>query len=312
MHDALGLGRPYGPLGARQYRTSFDAATGTIWGYFDPKGVPCFNFTLLNEFVAHDRELVAQSCLVQVDGEPHAARYYVTASRSPRVFNLGGDLGLFVTLIKSRDREALEHYARLCIDIVFARCQNYFTNSLTTIALVQGDALGGGFECALTSDVIVAEEGAQFGLPELAFNLIPGMGAYSLLSRRLGMRAAHDMVLTAGMHSAAELHALGIVDVLAPVGAGVAAVREWIARNDRRRNGLQAAFAARRRVHPIARAELDDIVAIWVDAALGLKDRDLALMSRIVRAQMRRMQRGDVDDVVATALSEEREAESAG
>ncbi len=62
----------------------------------------------------------------------------------PGVFNLGGDLALFVLLIKSREREALAHYAKLCIDNVYARVQNYHCPWLTTISLVQGDALGGG------------------------------------------------------------------------------------------------------------------------------------------------------------------------
>src|SRR3972149_4441233 len=62
--------------------------------------------------------------------------------------------------------------------------------TLTTISLVQGDALGGGFETALSSDVIIAEQSAAMGLPEVLFNLFPGMGAYSLLTRRIGRGGA--------------------------------------------------------------------------------------------------------------------------
>ena len=53
------------------------------------------------------------------------------------------------------------------------RVRAFFSPTLTKIVLVQGDALGGGFECALASDVIVAEESAQMGLPEILFNLFP-------------------------------------------------------------------------------------------------------------------------------------------
>ena len=52
-----------------------------------------------------------------------------------------------------------------------------------TVALIQGDAIGGGFEAMLTNDVVIAERTAKFGLPEILFNLFPGMGAHSFLKR---------------------------------------------------------------------------------------------------------------------------------
>jgi DSF synthase len=172
--------------------------------------------------------------------------------------------------------------------------------------MVQGDALGGGFEHALASDLIVAEESAQMGFPEILFNLFPGMGAYSLLSRRIGMRAAEELILSGKVLPAAKLHEMGVVDVLAKDGEAPNAVRAWIAQNAKHRNGLQAAYAARRRVNQVTREELDDITDVWVDAAFRLGDRDLRMMSRIVRAQMRRMEAGDVTDVAAVAIEEER------
>jgi DSF synthase len=56
---------------------------------------------------------------------------------------------------------------------MYRRITNFRSPTMTTISLVQGDALGGGFEAALTSDVIIAEESAQMGLPEILFNLFP-------------------------------------------------------------------------------------------------------------------------------------------
>ena len=191
-------------------------------------------------------------------------------------------------LIKSRDREALAHYAKLCIDNMYPRIRNYFCPTLTTIALVQGDALGGGFETALSSDVIIAEESANLGLPEVLFNLFPGMGAYSLLSRRLGMRAAEDLILSGRILSAAKLHEMGVVDVLAKDGQGESTAQEWIRKNQKRRNGFQAVFQARQHVQAVEREELDRITDVWVDAALLLEDKDLKMMGRIVRSQMRR------------------------
>ena len=305
MRDAMGLCIPYGNVKS-QYETEFEPATATAWGYFNPKGVACYSLGLLNAMRAHDQQLAANRGRIEVEGEMREVNYYVTTSRTPRVFNLGGDLALFVLLIKSRDRDALAHYARLCIDIIYPRTQSFFSPTLTKIALVQGDALGGGFECALASDLIVAEESAQLGFPEILFNLFPGMGAYSLLSRRIGMRAAEELILSGRVLSAAKLHEMGVIDVLAKDGEGQSVVRDWIARNGKHRNGLQAALCARRRVNNVTREELDAITDVWVDAAFRLGDRDLKMMSRIVRAQMRRMEHGEAVDVAAEAIAEER------
>jgi DSF synthase len=300
--DAAGLCVPYGRPHS-QYETRFEPATGTIWGYFNPRGTACFSLGLLKDIRAHDNALAMNGGAVEAEGERYPVRYYVAGSRVPGVFNLGGDLALFVLLIKSRDREALAHYARMCIDNMHARIQNYYSRDLVTISMVQGDALGGGLECALSSDVVVAEESAQLGLPEILFNLFPGMGACSLLSRRIGMRAAERMILSGKVQPAAELYEAGIIDVLAKDGQGEAAVREWIARDARRQNGTRAVYRARQLVQPITREELDAVGQLWVDAAMKVQDRDLKMMGRIVRSQMRRMETGEALDITADAVA---------
>ena len=303
LRDAIGICVPYGKANT-QYETEFEPATGTIWGYFNPRGTACFSLGLLKDIRTHDNALAVNGGQVDVGGQMCKASYYVLASRTPRVFNLGGDLALFVLLIKARDRYALAHYARLCIENMYPRIQNFFCPTLTTISLVQGDALGGGFESALSSDLIFAEESAQMGLPEILFNLFPGMGACSLLARRIGMRAAEELVLSGRILPAAKLHEMGVVDVLAKDGEGPTAVRQWIVKNSRRRNGVQAVYSARQLVHPVTREELDAVTELWVEAALRLEDRDLKMMSRIVRAQMRRMESSDATDITADALAE--------
>ena len=286
--DAVGLCVPYGKA-QTQFQTHFEPASGTIWGYFNPKSTPCFSLGLLKDIRLHDSALAVNGGKVEVDGELRAANFYVCASRTPGVFNLGGDLALFALLIKARDRDALAAYARLCIDNMHARIQNYYAPALVTISLVQGDALGGGFECALSSDVIVAEKSAAMGLPEILFNLFPGMGAYSLLARRIGQRAAEELILSGKLVSAAKMHEMGLVDVLAEDGEGESAVRAWIAQNWKRRNGLQGVLRARQIVNPITRQELDAVAEAWVEAALRLEERDLRIISMLVRAQQRRL-----------------------
>ena len=287
MRDAVELRAGWKAHAESEYE--FDPATGTLWGYMKQRGNPCFNLALLKEIRTVGSELTANSGHIDFEGAMHKVNTYVAASRVPRVFNLGGDLALFLLLIRSRDRDALAHYARLCIDNIHSQIQHYHCPALTTVSLVQGDALGGGFEMALCADVLVAEESAMIGLPEILFNLFPGMGAYSLLARRASARIAEELILSGKVLPATRLHEMGIVDVLAKDGEGVAAVQNWIAKNARRRSGFQGVMQVRQQVNPITRDELDAVADTWVDCALRLEDRDMRMMSRVVRAQMERM-----------------------
>jgi DSF synthase len=289
MRDAVGLCMPYGEANG-PYQTEFEPALGAVWASFNPQGIACYSPALLKAMIEHDRRLMENGGRVDVDGEMQQVSYYITRSRTPGVFNLGGDLSLFVLLIKAGDREALAHYAKLCIDVQYPRSRSFFSPTLTSISLIQGDALGGGFECALASDVIIAEESAQLGFPEILFNLFPGMGAYSLLERRVGRKLTEELILSGKMLPAYKLHEMGVIDVLAPNGQGETALRDWIGTNAKRRNGMQAMFRARDHVRPVTREELDGVVDLWVDAALRLGEREMKMMSRLARAQARRME----------------------
>lgn len=267
-----------------QLTARFDKDTRAMWSRWTADPRPCFNPSLLADIRAY-YEFLAQSCgVVHCDGEEHPIDYVVLASGMPGVFNLGGDLDLFKQLIGSHDRAGLLRYGRACIDVLY---RNYVAHELpvTTISLVQGECLGGGFEAALSSDVIVAEKSARFGFPEILFNLFPGMGAYSFLDRKIGQKAAEQLISSGKIYSADEMLALGVVDAVAEDGEGEAEVAALIKRRARMRNGLAALAATRRRVHSLTFEELLDVVQIWVDAALRINLRDLKLMQRLVSRQ---------------------------
>jgi DSF synthase len=217
--------------------------------------------------------------------------YFVAASQTPGVYNFGGDLGYFADCIRRGDRESLREYAYSCIDVVYGNAMAFHT-PVITIALVQGDALGGGFECALSFDVLVAEKRAKMGLPEVLFNLFPGMGAYSFLSRKIGTAAAEKLIMSGTVYTAEELHRLGVVDVLVEDGQGENAVRDYIARNRRKHNAHKGMYRSKRRINPLTYEELRDIVEIWLDAAMDLGEQDLRKMMRLVEAQGRRFDKG--------------------
>jgi DSF synthase len=221
-------------------------------------------------------------------GDPAPVKYFVFGSNIPGIFNLGGDLGHFVERIRAGDIESMRHYAYECIRVIHGNV-HAFNVPVVTIGLVQGDALGGGLECAMSYDVLVAERSAKMGLPEVLFNLFPGMGAYSLLTRKIGTIGADKLIMSGRVFSAEELHDLGVVDVLAEDGEGEEVVRDYVAQNTRKHNAHIAMYQARRRVSPLAYDELKDIVDIWVEAALRLSEADLRKMSHLTAAQNRRL-----------------------
>ena len=161
----------------------------------------------------------------------------------------------------------------------------HLDTELTTVALVKGDALGGGFEAALSSNLIIAERGVKMGLPEVLFNLFPGMGAFSLLSRKVGPVVAERMILSGKLYSAEELFDMGVIDILAEKGEAELALNKHIKTFNRMSNSCKAMQKVKDRCNPISYQELIDITNIWVDAALKLTDKDLKMVTRLVKRQ---------------------------
>lgn len=268
----------------QQVDVSYDPRFRTLWTYMKPIGIPCFNQNMIeelhhlfSEMHSHQGQTVCGHEWVPVD-------YSVIASRRAEIFNLGGDLRLFLNLIREKDREGLLNYAMYCVDGIYSRIRGYEASTVT-ISLVQGDALGGGFEFALASDVIIAEAGTRLGFPEILFNLFPGMGAYSFLARRIGPRESETMLLSGNIYTAEKLAELGVVDIVAPVGEGERTVENWIRKHHHQLNGMRTIYDCRKHIWPISYQELSDIASMWVDAALKIQDKDLRMMSRLLKAQ---------------------------
>lgn len=272
---------------------------GIYWQWMRPQRRPSYTMELLVAM----RESLAQAQKL-IRAEPGSLRYLVTGSRVPGVFNLGGDLPHFARLIENGDRETLRAYAHACIAVQYGRATN-MGEPYVSISLVQGDALGGGFECALADDVIIAERGVKFGLPEVLFGLFPGMGAYSFLSRRLGDAAAERMILSGKVYTAEELYDMGLVSMLAEPGEGEAAVLEFIQRDQRCFRARTALSDIRRNVGPVTWEELIAITDKWVDTALTLGPTELRKMLRLASAQDRRWQRINTEEAPAGPMTSE-------
>lgn len=177
------------------------------------------------------------------------------------------------------------NYAVSCIDVLYAMMTHLQRPELTTITLVCGDALGGGMEAALAGNILIAEKGSRMGLPEVVFNLFPGMGAYSLLSRKVGSKTAEKMILSGKIYLAEELFEMGVVDILAEPGNGVNAVNHYIEHAEKNANTRDSMRCITDTFAAVPYQELLDTTTIWVDSALRLKEKDLQTIAVLIRRQ---------------------------
>lgn len=259
----------------------YRADDATLWTFMRPGGRPSFTPSMLRDFEDWQRLIVENFGSGQIP-----LRYLVLGSRAPGVFCFGGDLSLFERLIRTGDRDGLARYGYRCVEILH-RNMHALDLPMLTVGLVQGAALGGGFEALLSFDYIVAERDATFGLPEILFGLFPGMGAHAILSRKLGTAMADRLIVSNQTYTAEEMYELGLVHHLAENGEGIAACEDFIRRCERRHPGLVNGRKAMKLTNPIGLSELKRIVDLWADAALQLSDGDLKVMSRLTRAQER-------------------------
>jgi enoyl-CoA hydratase/carnithine racemase len=100
---------------------------------------------------------------------------------------------------------------------------------MPTVAAVEGFALGGGCELALSCDLIIASVWAVFALPEVGVGVIPGGGGTQLLSRRIGLNRAADLIFSTRRVPADEAYAIGLADRRAATGEARRAARELAA-----------------------------------------------------------------------------------
>ena len=226
----------------------------------------------------------------QSEGEARAIQYAVLTSAHPDYFSLGGDLQHFRSCIRQRDKQALHNYSQLCLDMMYEWATG-LNGRTTTIALVQGRALGGGFETALSADFLIAEEHSEFGFPEIMFGLFPCTGGMSLLARRVGVHKAERMMSNGRIYSATELHEMGVVDEICPRGEGNAAVQKFITTHAKRRVARLMLQRSRYRLAPLDYSELLTVVDEWVETAMVLPDADLRVMEVLAQMQLQQASR---------------------
>lgn len=267
------LSRPY-----KYLRLEWTGELGMLRVRTCVKPIQCYSLAGMTEL---------QRMLDDIAANPGLVRHFVLSSDVTGVFNFGGDLALFVLLVRAKDIDSLKMYGRRCIDLVWWM-ETAALRGVHTTVLVQGDTLGGGLESVLPFHKVVFERSAQAGFPEVLFNLFPGMGAWQFTIRKAGFAVANDMILSGRLYTAEQLLRRSLVDAVVDDGTGEEAMLEIVRSVDPKLRGTLAALRAQRMAAPITYESLVEAVDLWAETALTLTTRDLRLMERLARAQVRK------------------------
>jgi DSF synthase len=232
-----------------------------------------------------------QRVLLDVADNAGLVKHFVMTSDVPGVFNFGGDLSLFVLLIRARDHESLRLYGRRCVDLLWWM-ETAAQLGVHTTVLVQGDTLGGGLESVLPFHKVIFERSAQAGFPEVLFNSFPGMGAWNFTIRKAGFAIANEMILSGKLYTAQQLYDYHLVDMVVDDGQGEEAIEEALRSVHPRLRGYLGGLQASSVGAPVTYESLMSIVERWTANSLNLTERDLKLMERLARAQVRKGTRG--------------------
>src|SRR5467141_3757802 len=184
-------------------------------------------------------------------------------SKQSAGFSAGADLRELFALVQETDAPSAAKSVREFLERIHAVLNRLDMSPLTTIAAVHGVCFGGGFELALTCDVIVADKMARFCFPELRLGLIPGFGGIPRLKRDIGNGVVRDLLLTGRSINATKALQLGLVSQMVGEGEALRAARATavqLSKFDR-----ETAMAAKRFIKPIPHEELRQEIDVFCD-----------------------------------------------
>ncbi len=184
-------------------------------------------------------------------------------SKQSAGFSAGADLRELYTLAQQMDAASSAKGVREFLERIHAVLNRLDMSPLTTIAAVHGVCFGGGFELALTCDLIVADKMARFCFPELRLGLIPGFGGIPRLKRDIGNGVVRDLLLTGRSINATKALAVGLASQVAAEGEALRVARATAAQVTKFDRGT--ATAAKRFIKPIPLDELRREIDIFCE-----------------------------------------------
>ena len=256
------------------------ACGGILWSTLQSEAPVRVTRGLLSRFLS------IQAGLLEDYSNNTPVNYHVLSSDIPDIFSLGGDLEYFCSCARSHDTEGLKKYARDSINFVYSMATNYHL-PITTIALVQGAAMGGGFEVALSANYLIAEEQSLFSFPETRFSLFPGMGAYTFLRQRVPAHIAEEIIYSSHEYTAKELYDMNVVDQLCDAGQGNKTTLQFIKERQHKHQGIHAMRQMVQQYSKIDKQELYAIVDHWVENVMNLDAKQLRLIDVLSQTSLR-------------------------
>ncbi|CBZ30594.1 enoyl-CoA hydratase/isomerase family protein,conserved [Leishmania mexicana MHOM/GT/2001/U1103] len=193
-------------------------------------------------------------------------RCLIVSSAVPKVFCAGADLKERKEMSVAESRAFVQRLRQTFNDLEDL--------PIATIAAIEGKALGGGMELALSLDMRVAGDGATVGFPETGLAIIPGAGGTVRAPAVLGVSRALELILTAEQVSAQRAMELGLVNRVVPAGSALEAALSLALRISK--NGPLAVCAAKKAVRSAVgktRAEAMQVEAEQYEVVLATEDR---------------------------------------
>jgi len=231
----------------------------TDWTEHDGVFELCLAAPPLNEI---GREMLGtlETCLDAIASRK--PRVVIVYSGMPRGFCAGADLRELHRATHGRAYEEYRPELAAFMDRIHAVANRLDALPCTTVGVVHGTCFGGGFELALTLDVIVAETTARFCFPELRLGLIPGFGGIPRLAREVPNAVVRDLLLTGRSLGARRAYELGLVSQVVQRGEGLNVAREVAAQSAR--FAPEVVAAAKTFMKRIPEAELEREKALFL------------------------------------------------
>lgn len=255
---------------AENINIEIDSRNKVLWLFKGNNYQLHYSFEIINDFYNALNQI---SDLIK-DNE---IKTVIIKSANEKVWSMGGDLELFIKCSKNKDINMLKKYAYNCIRCIHTLSNN-FNSDATIISFIQGNAFGGGFECALASDYIISENHVKFSFPESLFGTFPGMGAYSFLTRKIGYKNAEEIIHSTTKWSAKDMIRLNIIDWIIDPNS-----------NEDLFNLIQEKFPPKDKLSKICNTptlnELTNIVDEWLEMIMELDGKQINFIEKIISSQ---------------------------
>jgi len=184
-------------------------------------------------------------------------------SKQKAGFSAGADLRELYTEAQKMEMSFAVHGVREFLERIHTVLNRLDSSPLTTIAAVHGVCFGGGFELALTCDLIIADKMARFCFPELRLGLIPGFGGIPRLKRDIGNAVVRDLLLTGRSINATKALSVGLASQVTAEGEALRVARATAAQVTK--FDRTTAAAAKRFIKPIPSSELRNEIDIFCE-----------------------------------------------